>query len=81
VHFPDDGRLHILNAASPLSARKTRLFVPSARNFDMTGSLEDVYAFNAQIFAEDQSLIERQWPEELRWIRGTRPPSRPTALP
>jgi phenylpropionate dioxygenase-like ring-hydroxylating dioxygenase large terminal subunit len=65
VHFPEEGRLHILNAASPVSARKTRLFVPIARNFDKTGSLEDVYAFNAQVFAEDQAIVERQRPEEL----------------
>lgn len=65
VHFPEEGRLHILNAASPVSARKTRLFVPIARNFDRNGSLEDVYAFNAQVFAEDQAIIERQRPEDL----------------
>jgi phenylpropionate dioxygenase-like ring-hydroxylating dioxygenase large terminal subunit len=65
VHFPHDGRLHILNAASPVSARKTRLFVPIARNFDTNGSLDEVYAFNAQIFAEDQAIVERQKPEDL----------------
>ena len=65
IHFPDEKRLHILNLASPVSARKTRLFVPITRNFDQTGSLDDVYAFNAQIFAEDQAIIERQKPEDL----------------
>jgi len=65
VHFPDEGRLNIMNAASPVSGRKTRLFVPIARNFDKSGSLDEVYAFNAQIFAEDQAIIERQHPEEL----------------
>jgi phenylpropionate dioxygenase-like ring-hydroxylating dioxygenase large terminal subunit len=65
VHFPNDGRLAILNCASPVSVRKTRLFVPIARNFDTTGPLVDVYAFNAQIFAEDQEIVERQRPEEL----------------
>jgi len=65
VHFPNDGRLHILNAASPVSARKTRLFVPIARNFDTSGSVDDVHAFNAQVFAEDQEIVERQHPEEL----------------
>jgi vanillate O-demethylase monooxygenase subunit len=65
VHFPDHGRLGVLNLASPVSARRTRLFVPIARNFDLTGSLEDVYAFNAQVFAEDQAIIERQFPPEL----------------
>ncbi len=65
VHFPGDDRLGILNLASPVSARKTRLFVPIVRNFATDGPLEDVYAFNAQIFAEDQAIIERQKPEEL----------------
>lgn len=65
VHFPDNGLLCILNAACPMSARKTRLFVPLTRNFDKTGSVEDVYAFNAQIFAEDQAIVESQRPEDL----------------
>ena len=65
VHFPGDDRLGILNLASPVSARRTRLFVPIVRNFDTSGPLEAVYAFNAQIFAEDQAIIERQKPEEL----------------
>ena len=65
IHFPHEKRLNIMNIASPVSARKTRLFVPITRNFDQTGSLDDVYAFNAQIFAEDQAIIERQKPEDL----------------
>ena len=48
-----------------MSVRKTRLFVPITRNFDTSSSLNDVYAFNAQIFAEDQAMVERQRPEEL----------------
>ncbi len=65
VHFPGDDRLHILNLASPVSARRTRLFVPIARNFDTTGSLDEVYDFNAQIFAEDAAIVERQVPADL----------------
>ena len=65
IFFPGEDRLGILNVASPVSARKTRMFAPMARNFDVTGSLDAVYAFNAQIFAEDQAIIERQYPEEL----------------
>ena len=65
VDFPGQDRLGILNLASPVSARRTRLFVPIVRNFDTTGPLEAVYAFNAQIFAEDQAIVERQRPEEL----------------
>ena len=65
VHFPEEGRIWILNLASPVSARKTRLFVPWARNFDMDAPVEDVRAFNAQIFAEDQAIVERQDPAEI----------------
>jgi phenylpropionate dioxygenase-like ring-hydroxylating dioxygenase large terminal subunit len=65
VDFPNEGILKILNACCPVSHNKTRLFVPITRNFDQTGDLEAVYAFNAQIFEEDQALVESQKPEEL----------------
>ena len=65
VDFPENGILKILNACCPISSNKTRLFVPLTRNFDQTGDLEKVYAFNAQIFAEDQDMVESQKPEEL----------------
>ena len=64
VHFPDHGRLSILNAASPVSARKTRLFVPIVRNFDKDLPLDDVYAFNRQVFEEDRAIVEQQRPED-----------------
>ncbi len=65
IHFPNDGVLKILNACCPMSHNKTRLFVPLTRNFDTTGDLQAVYDFNAQIFAEDQEMVEAQKPEEL----------------
>ncbi|MGK7890870.1 MAG: Rieske 2Fe-2S domain-containing protein [Leptolyngbyaceae cyanobacterium] len=65
VHFPDDGRLCILNAASPVSARKTRVFSPLCRNFDQDQPLEPVYEFNYQIFNEDKEIVEAQYPEDL----------------
>lgn len=65
VHFPAEGVLTILNAASPMTSTSTRLFVPITRNFDTTGAVEDVYAFNAQVFAEDKELVESQWPQDL----------------
>jgi phenylpropionate dioxygenase-like ring-hydroxylating dioxygenase large terminal subunit len=65
VHFPDEGKLRIMNVASPASARETVLYVPLVKNFDITGSLEDVYEFNAQIFAEDQAIVEAQFPADL----------------
>ena len=65
VHFPNDGLLCILNAASPVSARKTRVFCPICRNFDRDQPLEPVYAFNHQIFNEDKAVVEAQYPEDL----------------
>lgn len=65
VLFPNEGRLCILNAASPVSARKTRIFCPICRNFDKEMSLEPVYEFNYQVFAEDQEVVEAQYPEDL----------------
>lgn len=65
IHFPEGGRLIIMNAAAPVSARKTLLFAPIARNFDKHLPLEDVYAFNLRIFEEDRQIVESQRPERL----------------
>lgn len=64
VFFPN-GQLHILNAACPVSARKTRLFVPICRNFDKDAPLQDTLDFNHQVFGEDQAIVEEQYPEDL----------------
>ena len=65
VTFPGGGLLHILNAASPVSARKTRLFVPLCRNFDKDSPIENTLDFNYQVFAEDIAIVEQQFPEDL----------------
>jgi vanillate O-demethylase monooxygenase subunit len=65
VHFPNDGRLCILNLASPVSATQTRLFVPWARNFDVQGPISEILDFNAKVFAEDRAIVERQRPQQL----------------
>ena len=65
IHFPDDGRLVIMNAASPVSARKTRLFAPILRNFDKELPIDDVYDFNLRVFEEDRQMVESQLPETL----------------
>ncbi|SNS27374.1 vanillate O-demethylase monooxygenase subunit [Granulicella rosea] len=65
VTFPGGGLLHILNAASPVSARKTRLFVPICRNFDKDAPIEQTLDFNYQVFDEDIQVVERQFPEDL----------------
>jgi phenylpropionate dioxygenase-like ring-hydroxylating dioxygenase large terminal subunit len=65
VHFPNDGRLVIMNAAAPVSARMTRLFAPIARNFDRELPVQDVYDFNRRVFEEDKAIVESQKPENL----------------
>lgn len=65
VHFPDDGRLVIMNAASPVSAKVTRMFAPIARNFDKDLPVEDTHAFNLRVFEEDRLIVESQKPERL----------------
>ncbi|WP_322044372.1 aromatic ring-hydroxylating dioxygenase subunit alpha [Paraburkholderia sp. J67] len=74
VHFPENGRLAILNAASPVSARHTRLFVPIVRNFDQDLPLDDVYEFNRQVFEEDRAIVELQCPEDLPIDRSQEAP-------
>ena len=65
VFFPEGGQLHILNAASPVSARKTRLFVPICRDFDKDAPLQATLDFNEQVFGEDRVIVESQFPEDL----------------
>jgi phenylpropionate dioxygenase-like ring-hydroxylating dioxygenase large terminal subunit len=65
IHFPNDRKLIIMNAASPVSARKTRLFAPIARNFDTDQPVEAVYDFNLRVFEEDRLIVEAQKPECL----------------
>jgi vanillate O-demethylase monooxygenase subunit len=65
IHFPDDGRLVIMNAASPVSARRTRLFAPIARNFDQHIPVAEVHDYNLKVFEEDRLIVETQKPERL----------------
>jgi vanillate O-demethylase monooxygenase subunit len=65
VDYPEAKQLWILNAASPTSARKTRLYCSIARNFDRETSVDAVREFNLQVFNEDRILVEAQRPEDL----------------
>ncbi len=65
IYFPNDGRLNILNTASPISARKTRMFAPICRNFDRDAPLQATLDFNSMVFAEDKAVVENQYPEDL----------------
>ena len=65
VEFPGGTRLSMLNAASPVSAKRTRLFDARVRDFDTDKPVEEVYAFNRMIFEEDRKMVEAQKPENL----------------
>ncbi|MEV4627311.1 aromatic ring-hydroxylating dioxygenase subunit alpha [Micromonospora sp. NPDC049523] len=65
VHFPDNGRLCIMNAASPVSARRTRMFAPIAKNFATDQPEQEIFDFNLRIFEEDRVVVEVQKPENL----------------
>lgn len=65
IHFPDNRRLVIMNAASPVSARETRMFAPITRNYDKELPVQDVYDFNLKVFEEDRMVVETQKPERL----------------
>jgi vanillate O-demethylase monooxygenase subunit len=65
INYPDDRQLWILNALCPVSARRTRLFCPIARNFDQHVPDAAVREFNARVFDEDRVLVESQRPMDL----------------
>lgn len=63
VHFPN-GRLNILNGASPVANDRSVLFSPVCFDFEI-GTDEAVKDFNARIFAEDRLMVENQQPRHL----------------
>jgi vanillate O-demethylase monooxygenase subunit len=65
IHFPAGGKLAMLNASCPVSARKTRIFPIVARDFERDQPVADLIAFQQRIYAEDQAVVERQNPEDL----------------
>ncbi|MFI1768274.1 Rieske 2Fe-2S domain-containing protein [Streptomyces sp. NPDC020800] len=74
VHFPDGGLLNIMNAASPVSARRTRMFAPIARNFDTDQPVQAVYDFNHTVFEETRAIVEVRKPGNLPPRPQTRSP-------
>lgn len=65
IHFPNQAKQVIMNAASPMTARSTRLFAPICRNYDQDLPIEDAYEYNLKIFEEDRLIVETQKPEYL----------------
>ncbi|MCF7549388.1 aromatic ring-hydroxylating dioxygenase subunit alpha [Pseudonocardia sp. WMMC193] len=65
IHFPDGGRLGILNAATPVGPRETRLFGVVAKDVFTDQTEAEVVEFNLRVFEEDRVIVERQRPENL----------------
>jgi phenylpropionate dioxygenase-like ring-hydroxylating dioxygenase large terminal subunit len=65
VQMPDGARLVILDSASPVSARKTRLFPLLMRNYDTDQSVQPFIDYNNKIFNEDRDVVLNQCPEDL----------------
>ncbi len=65
VHFPGGGILAMMNAACPVSAKRTRLLDARCRNFDLDQPVSEVHEFNRRIFEEDRAMVEAQKPENL----------------
>jgi vanillate O-demethylase monooxygenase subunit len=63
--MPGDTRLVILDSASPVSARKTKLFACLLRNYDLNEPLAPFIDYNVEIFNEDRAIVESQYPEDL----------------
>lgn len=65
IPMPDGSCLAFLNAATPVSARRTRLFDARVRDSGLSQPLEEVYEFNRRVFEEDASVTRWQQPENL----------------
>lgn len=65
IHFPGKGRMGLLNASCPVSARKSVVFAVVARDFDKDSPAGEVVEFQKRIYSEDQAIVERQNPEDL----------------
>jgi vanillate O-demethylase monooxygenase subunit len=68
IHYPERGpnAKHIIfNAASPVSAKRMRIFMFIARNFDHDRPAEELLEWEERIVSEDKTVVESQRPEEL----------------
>ena len=65
IRFENGNVLTIFDLASPQSSRKSRIFLRSARNFDIDGPNEPHTAALLKVLDEDKAIVEAQRPEEL----------------
>ena len=65
IHFPGEKRYVMMNAASPVSAKQTRLFTPTTYNVETTATYDENVEFYRRICDEDREMVEAQAPESL----------------
>ena len=61
-----DGRVeHVFDVAAPVSARRSRIFMIKARNFDHDRPVDEWVALQEAVNAEDKTIVESQEPQLL----------------
>jgi phenylpropionate dioxygenase-like ring-hydroxylating dioxygenase large terminal subunit len=65
VNFPDGKRYLLWDLPSPVSARKSRVFMLVSQNYGQASDAESVLRFQEAVLNEDRPLVESQRPEEL----------------
>jgi phenylpropionate dioxygenase-like ring-hydroxylating dioxygenase large terminal subunit len=64
------GLEHICDAASPISATQTRIFILKSRDHDQDESLAEWVGFQKAVNEEDRAMVESQTPVHLPLDRG-----------
>ena len=68
IRYPEKGAdaTHVIfDCASPVSAKRMRVFFFIARNFDQDTPSEELMAWESKILSEDRPVVQSQRPEEL----------------
>lgn len=65
INYAGGRRYVICDAASPVSARRVRIFFSVAMNFDHAKPAEEILAWEGRVLGEDRPIVEAQRPEEL----------------
>ena len=68
IRYPekgDDATHIIFDCASPVSAKRMRVFFFIARNFDPDTPSEELMTWESKILSEDRPVVQSQRPEEL----------------
>ena len=64
LHF-ERGVEHIFDIVSPMSSRKSRIFMIKTRDHDMDHPVDEWLAFQANVNEEDRLIVEAQIPQQL----------------